>query len=69
MAIKFAIDQLAARIDDGDQDNTFFWELYKGVIPYTGSGQYINTYTSTCYCLAHGLVVTIYFDIIGNYGA
>lgn len=69
MAIKFEIDQLLARLDDGDDNNTFIYELYKGVIPYTGSGQYLNTYESTCYCLVHGLVATIYFDIIGNYGA
>ena len=69
MAIKFEIDQLLKRIDDGDDENTFLYELYKGVIPYTGSGEYVNTYTSTCYCLVHGLVATIYFDIIGNYGA
>lgn len=69
MAIKFEIDKLLERIDDGDDDNTFLYELYKGTIPYTGSGQYLNTYESTCYCLVHGLVATIYFDIIGNYGA
>lgn len=69
MAIKFEIDQLLKRIDDGDDENTFLYELYKGIIPYTGSGEYVNTYTSTCYCLVHGLVATIYFDIIGNYGA
>lgn len=70
MAIKFEIDQLTARINDGDDVNTYLYELFKGLVPYgDGQGTNPNEYISTCYCLVHGLVATIYFDIIGNRGA
>lgn len=68
-AIKLGIDGLRKDIEDQvDTSNTFFYVLYNQVMPYVGSGSITNTYTSSCYCVKNGAVVTIYFDIEGNYG-
>ena len=69
-AIKKSIDSLRDDMEKQvDTTNTFFYILYNGIMPYIGSGSVTNSYECNCYCVKNGAVVTIYFDIEGNYGA
>ena len=58
MAIKFAIDQLAKSIIEGNPEGTAMYPLLEKITTYGG-----NSYFSTAYCVRNGAVVTLYFDI------